>query len=136
MNLSSFRPCRLKGQASLLAALLLLLKLSCSVPALGSELLSGRVVSVDPSKGIVTIRDMESGKDRIISFEKQKNMDKIRPGSSIRMWVTSGRGDSLKMEHICGEHGYDMTGIKRRLRKAAGSKGRGRGHGHGRGHGR
>ena len=114
----------------------LLIWLALFSDACASELLAGQVVRIDPARKTMVIRDMESGKDMTVAYDSGFEAARVQKGSNIRMWVKHGKAGSLKVERVCSGHGHDMTGIKKRLRKAAGFRRRGGRHGHGRGHGR
>ncbi len=104
-----------------------------------SELIDGFVVSIDRAKKVMTVKDRESGENRLVSYGSSREAAEIKSGSHIRLWISEQGKGTFRADRIYGNHGQDMTGIKRRLRKAAGSKGRGmhghKGRGHGGGHG-
>lgn len=104
-----------------------------------SELIDGFVVSIDKAKKVMMVKDSESGKNKLVSYGSSKEAAEIKSGSRIRLWISEQGNGAFKADRIYGNHGQDMTGIKRRLRKAAGSKGHGmhghKGRGHGGGHG-
>lgn len=108
--------------------------------ASAAELMDGFVVSIDRAGKIVTVRDSVSGENRSIAISTPGDVGNIKPGSHIRLWVSTKDNGVINAEKICTPQLHDMTGIKKRLRKATGSRHKGmrghRGRGHGRGHGR
>ncbi len=115
--------------------------LSLSSLAMASELLDGWVISIDKPGKRITVRDSETGQDRVVSIDSAKDVAAIGPGSHIRIWMSSQADGGMRANRISARHPHDMTGIKKRLRKAIGLRGKGfhghrgrggRGHGHGR----
>jgi len=120
---------------------------------LASQLIDGFIIYIDKGEKIMSIRDRFSHEERAISFKTLKDLGEIKPGDPVKMWVSPQGNGTAKIEKIYKQSvfGHDMTGIKKRLRKAAGrrtpghnahgmgsSRGNRTGHGksHGRGHGK
>jgi len=130
-----------KAESVLIGFFIIITLLSClNVSRVrASELLDGFVVSIDKTKKVMTVKDRESGENRLVSYGSSKEAAEIKSGSHVKLWISEQKKGVFRVEKIYGSHGQDMTGIKRRLRKAAGSrgcgmhghKGRGRGGGHG-----
>ncbi len=136
MRLPGFATGKHPWHAGAFLAGALLIWLALFSGAYASELLAGQVVRIDPADKTMVIRDMESGKDMTVAYDSGFEAAGVQKGSNIRMWIKHGKAGSLELERVCPGHGHDMTGIKKRLRKAAGFRGRAGRHGHGRGHGR
>lgn len=98
------------------------------------ELVMGRVISVDRDNGKVALRLSEekqtgtgaAGGDITIDFQDKKIPRDVRKGRVVRVWLKAGKtGSSFVAGRISSGCGCDRTGIRGRLRKAGGFKGKG-----------
>ena len=112
--------------------LIILLQVPLQVSA--DELVMGRVISVERDKGKVVLHLSEemqtgagaAGADITVDFQERKIPRDVRRGRVVRVWLKDGRtGLSFVAAGISCGRGCDRTGIRGRLRKAGGFKGRG-----------
>jgi hypothetical protein len=132
----------------ILYLLILFLVFGTAQSGVAEELYLGRVLSVDPEAGRMTVSLMEAGEKSADGKSKGSGVEvtspegrlpeRLAPGSIVRIWGNltgeNGRLDAARIL-LTGTtpRGKDPTGVRRRI-----GKGRGRfgGRGGGKGHGR
>ena len=74
---------------------------------------------MDLDKGSITIDDYFSNKKPVISIGSEKGLSALKRDQVIRIWVDKN-GGVLVAQKIVGTRNCDMTGIKRRFKRAFG----------------
>ena len=92
---------------------------------IASELIYGRVLEINKDKKMIKIYDIYNEKELSLTYSYSNDIKNIKKGEKIRIWISSEKENNYrKVIKICRRSFSDLTGIKRRLRRATHSKGR------------